>query len=177
MGQEISIKKDEFWSCRTPYVCESVVRPPEFLLWDIDLPKVDPDYLKVISKVRFFQKFGKCSPFQKVFLPHDKTLRKIAVVLPLHLSNGENVIPIPFIVDTGAPNCMYLGTGAVTRLRDENAIVEVSGLHAYVLKGKLCRGEQFIENPPASLLPLHYEELSIRGDPRLNLLGLSGIEL
>ena len=149
---------------------ETVVHPPEFLLRDIDLPKVDPDYFKVISKVRFFQKFGKCSPLQKVFLP------QIAVVLPLHLSNGEDIIPIPFIVDTGAPNCMYLGTGAVTRLRDENAIVEVSDLHAYVLKGKLCRGEQFIENPPASLLPLHYEELSIRGDPRLNLLGLSGIE-
>ena len=70
---------------------------------------------------------------------------------------------------------MYLGTGAVTRLRDENVIVEVSGLRAFLLRGNLSRGELFIENPPASLLPLHYEELSMRGDPRLNVLGLSGL--
>lgn len=156
---------------------ESVVRPPEFLLQDIDLPRVDPDYLQVISKVRFFEKFGECPLLQRVFSPPGKTLRRISVVLPLHLNNGQDVIPIPFIIDTGAPDCMYLGTGAVTRLRDENVIAEVSGLHAFLLRGNLRRGELFIENPPASLLPLHYEELSIRGDPRLNLLGLSGIEL
>ena len=83
-----------------------------------------------------------------MFSPPGKTLRKIAVVLPLHLSNGKDVIPIPYIIDTGVPNCMYLGTGAVTRLRDENVIVEVSGLHAFLLQGKLGRGE-------LSLLRIH----------------------
>ena len=80
---------------------ESVVRPPVFHLQEIDLPRVDPDYLQVISKVRFFKKFGECPPLQRVFSPPGKTLRKIAVVLPLHLSNGKDVIPIPFVVDTG----------------------------------------------------------------------------
>lgn len=99
---------------------------------DNDLPRVDPDYLQVITKVRFFEKFRECPPLQRVFSPPGKILRRIAVVLPLHLSNGKDIIPIPFIIDTGAPNCMYLGTGAVTRLRDENVIVEVSGLHAFL---------------------------------------------
>lgn len=153
--------------------------PPEFLLQDTDLPRPDPDHLQVVSKGHFIEKFGKCPPLQKVYSPPvEKTLRRISVVLPLHLSNGKDVIPIPFIIDTGAPDCMYLGTGAVTRLRDENLIAELSGgLHPFFLKGKLSRGELFINNPSVSELPLQYEELSIRGDLRLNLLGLLGIEL
>ena len=154
----------------------SAVQPAEFLLQSIDLPEAHPDYLQVVSKQHFIKKFGEHPPLLRVFSPVDRTLRRIAVVLPLHLKNGSDVIPIPFLIDTGSPSCMYLGTGAVIRLRDAKVISEISGLHAFLLRGKLCRGEQFIEDPPASLLPLQFEELSIRGDPRLNLLGLSGLE-
>ena len=157
-------------------VSDFTVQPPEFLLQAIDLPEAHPDYLQVVSKQHFIKRFGEHPPLQRVFSPVDRTLRRIAVVLPLHLRNGSDVIPIPFIIDTGAPCCMYLGTGAVTRLRDAKMISKLPSLHAFLLRGKLSRGEQFIENPPASLLPLQMEELSIRGDPRLNILGLSGIE-
>ncbi len=89
----------------------------------------------------------------------------------------DNIIPIPFIIDTGAPHFAYLGNGAVMRLRDEMAIVETVGSHPFRLQGRLCRGNLCVENPPASLLPLQYEGLAVRGDPRLNLLGLPALEL
>lgn len=41
----------------------------------------------------------------------NKIARKRAIVLPLKIQGG--VIPVPFIVDTGAPSSVYFGTKAV----------------------------------------------------------------
>ncbi len=146
---------------------------PEFLLQEIDLPKPD---LRVINKQLFIKKFGEKPPLLKVYTPVEKSIRRIIMTLPLHVK-GDNIIPIPFIIYTGAPHFAFLGTGAVMRLQDEMAIVETVGSHPFRLQGRLCRGNLCIDNPPVSLLPLHYEEFAVRGDPRLNILGLPALEL
>ena len=154
----------------------SIGGSPEFLLQEIDLPKPDPDFLRVVSKQHFIKKFGEKQPLLKVYSPVEKSLRRVVMIFPLHVKE-DNIIPIPFIIDTGAPHFAYLGTGAVLMLRDAMAIVENVGSHPFRLQGRLCRGNLCIQNPPVSLLPLHYEELAVRGDPRLNLLGLPALEL
>ncbi len=82
---------------------------------------------------------------------------------------------MPFIVDTGVPDVMYLGTGAVQGLREAQVVKDVSGRMDFCLLGNLVRGERSIIHPYAASLPLQYEEVSIRGDPRLNVLGLAAI--
>ena len=38
-------------------------------------------------------------------------LRRLAIVLPLQVSN--NIVPIPFILNTGATGSVYSGTGTL----------------------------------------------------------------
>jgi hypothetical protein len=154
----------------------SVGSSSEFHLQEIDLPKPDPDFLRVVSKQHFTKKFGEKQPLLKIYSPVVKSIRRVVMTLPLHVK-GDNIIPIPFIIDTGAPHFAYFGTGAVMRLRDAMAIVETVGSHPFRLQGRLCRGNLCVENPPVSSLPLQYEEVAVRGDPRLNLLGLPALEL
>ena len=117
------------------------------------------------------KKFGESPPLLKVFSPNQESIRRLAIVLPLQIGSS-NVIPIPFIVDTGAPEFMYLGSGAVNELKEVKVVKYITGIHAFRLLGKLCRGDKSIDQPYASSLPVYFEEASIRGDHRLNLLGL-----
>ena len=106
-------------------------------------------------------------------------MRQIATVLPLHASD-TGVVPIPFIVDTGAPKVMYLGSGSVAKLKELKLIKDVTaGVHIYHLLGTLFNQEEMasLDQPYVSALPIHFVEASIRGDPRINLLGLPGIRL
>ena len=111
--------------------------------------------------------------------PNKISLRRIATVLPMHVS-GTGVVPIPFIVDTGTPEVMYLGSGSVAKLKELKLIRDVTGVHIYRLMGTLFNQEQMasLDQPLASAHPIHFEEeASVRGDPRINLLGLHGIKL
>ena len=44
--------------------------------------------------------------------PGGADLRQLAIVLPLQVSDN---VPIPFILNTGAPGSLYLGTEALRR--------------------------------------------------------------
>ena len=102
-----------------------------------------------------------------------------AQVLPLEL-DAHNVVPIPFIVDTGAPDFMYLGTGCRKRLAQLGLLEELGTLlpnpYPYQLRGTLYRGSNRVFKPPAALLPPQHESVSLINDHRLNLLGLRGIK-
>ena len=151
----------------------------EFLLQEHDLPPVDQDYFKLISQDEFVGKYGKNPHLLKIMGPNEISLRQIATVLPLHVS-GTGVVPIPFIVDTGTPEAMYLGSGSVAKLKELKLIRDVTGVHIYRLMGTLFNQEQMasLDQPLASAHPIHFEEeASVRGDPRINLLGLHGIKL
>ena len=110
--------------------------------------------------------------------PNQISLRRIATVLPLHVSD-TGVVPIPFIVDTGTPEVMYLGSGSVAKLRELKLIKDITGVLSFRLMGTLFNQKEMVslDQPFASALPIHFEEASIRGDPRINLLGLPGIQL
>ena len=159
--------------------------PPDFLLQGCDLPPADQSYLKIIEREEFVGKFGQ-SPILEVLLPNEasdsstkKKIRWLAIVLPLHIARDggidDGIVPISFVVDTGASNFMYLGSGAVNALRELELIkdiTDIKGIYSFRLTGKLCRGALCVDQPCASVVPICYEEPSIIGDPRLNLLGL-----
>ena len=152
--------------------------PPEFLLQE--LPPANDSFMRVVTREIFLNDFGECPQPQKV-LGSNEILRRLTIVLALECwhSGGDshgNDVPVPFIIDTGAPEFMYLGSGAVKKLKDVDILEDTAGLYPFRLKGTLCRGSVSCNQPFACVLPLTDEELSIRGDVRLNLLGLTGIE-
>ena len=69
-----------------------------------------------------------------------KIARRRAIVLPLKIQGG--VIPVPFIINTGAPDSVYLGTKAVQLLKDLRVLHDVVGTAYpyYMVDGALCYG-------------------------------------
>ena len=139
------------------------------LLASVLLP-AHQDFFRVIAKEKFEREFGGTPPLLTIFTPSG-ALYRLTTVLPLEIARNT-VIPIPFIVDTGAPNFIYLSTGAVNALREVVVIEDITSANAaFRLPGKMYRGDTSVDKPCASVLPPRYEI----GDPRLNLLGLTGV--
>jgi hypothetical protein len=145
----------------------------DFLVQEQDLMKSDKLFMRFINEQDFLSRFGNNPSVMEVLTPDGANLRRLGIVLPLHVSN--KVIPIPLILDTGAPESLYLGTGAFRMLGEANLMKDVVGRWPYRLLGTLRRGEKYIEEPFVDRLPVHYEA-NIRGDIRLNVLGLSAIK-
>ena len=149
----------------------------DILLHQWDLPPTDPDYLMVIEE-KFIEKYGDGMLF-KVPPPEPNAKRKIrrlAVVLPLKLAPSGKVIPIPYIVDTGAPGIVYFGTKTVTILNSMNLIKNVHYYEFhYLVSGVITCGKKEITQVFASEVPPVYESTEIRDDVRCNLLGLQAI--
>ena len=139
---------------------------PHFQLERDDLPPEDERHFKPVRRDEFID-----SPIVNV-----PTGRRWAVVLPLDI--GENmVVPIPFIIATGAPNFMYLGSGCRQVLADLGVLMDsVSSGAPYWLKGVMCRGEVRVIYPPAWSVPSQHEGSVVVGDIRVNLLGLNGLK-
>ena len=110
----------------------------QILLQDNDLPREDPDFLRVITKQHWLQKFGENPPLIKIYSPYGNPHR-LFVIMALFMKSGNAAIPIPFLIDTGAPSFAYLGSGAINRLLEEKAIIEVHGRYTFQLQGNLCR--------------------------------------
>ena len=145
-----------------------------FLLEKADLVKYDETYLKPICEKEFIKKFGETPPVDEIY--HRTFLRRLAIVLPLQVSNNM-VVPIPFIIDTGAPKYLYLGPGAFDSLEKGQRIVDViSIISPYRLFGTLTRGEKLFKNPLVERIPSEKVEASIREDVRSNILGLNAIK-
>ena len=87
-----------------------------YLLQDIDLPREDPDFLGVITKQHWLQKLGEKSPLIKIYSSYGN-LHRLFVIMPLFMKRGNAAILIPFLIDTGAPSFVYLGSGAINRLK------------------------------------------------------------
>ena len=146
------------------------------LLRDVDLLRKDPLFFRTITKGSFFERFSvKLIKINEV--GNDKA-RRVGIVLPLLTGYKDDVIPIPLVLYTGAPDYVYLCRSAVKKLSDLNSIEEVSGQYSYKLIGRLLgTGERYMEHPLASSLPFDFEKYQ-PDDSRLNLLGLKGaIEL
>lgn len=150
------------------------------LLLDVhDLPHDHPYFFEVVTIESFRKEFG-----WRVLNVYDRSkkesvdeakdafaLRKFAMVLPLQLF-GVQVIPIPFVLDTGAPHPIYLCSSAIRLLKGRHVLKICEGLYPYQMTGKLLGpGGAELNNPPVSLLPRQYEILEPH-NPRINLIGI-----
>ena len=155
-------------------------RRAELLLRDVDLPRKDPDFFRVVSKSAFAKRFSmELIEIQEVtgkYYAEEESLRRYAIVLPLQTGSRDDVIPIPFILDTGAPDFMYFCRTAVKKLAALNSIKEVTtGRFSHQVIGRLLGPrERFLDHPFACSLPTEYETFEPH-DPRLNLLGIKGM--
>lgn len=141
---------------------------PDLLLLPSELPPQNENYFKKISSNVFIQSFSNKPLF--------RITTRLHVTIPLQISPNE-FVPIPFIVDTGSPGFMHLGSGAENMLRGLN-VIQGEGNHVR-LQGKCCGFGKSYNNPTVHILSEH--QLNQRGDLvkddcRLNLLGLDGIE-
>lgn len=151
------------------------VTDPELdvLLTNLDLPDKHEDYFQAIPLHQYKNNFS----MNMKLIVRNGRIRRLAVVLPLLLDDEpDKVIPIPFIVDTGAPEFLYLCSTAVDRLKEQNGIEESKDpAYSYELCGDLLGPRNTsVRSPKASILPHHHEK-PIPGDPRANLIGLAGI--
>ena len=102
-------------------------------------------------------------------------IRQYATVLPL--VTGIQMIPVPFILSTGAPSFMCLCTTAICQLDTLGVIKQVSGHHPYQLTVDLLGpNDKKIVCPPVDAIPLQYEPREM-GDSRLNLLVIKAIKV
>ena len=89
------------------------------------------------------------------------------------------VIPIPFLVDTGAPLGVYLGTKAQEILRELNVMQEVIGReYPYILtQATLCHGDQRMTPVVAYPVPHPHESEAqgTLGNSCCDILGLQVI--
>ena len=148
--------------------------PHAFLLQEHDLVEMDETFLRITNEHDFQKKFGRIPPVMKVYAPDEAQLRRLGIILPLHISSNR-VIPLPLILDTGAPESLYFGTGAFQILNEANLIKKVTGVLPYRLLGTLYRGKKHIEKPLVDCVPIRYE-YNMRGDVRLNILGLAALD-
>ena len=71
--------------------------------------------------------------------------RRYAVVLPLF--TRFQAIPIPFLMDTGAPEFVYLCSAAIHKLGVLGAIKEIAGPYPYKLLGSLGPEDNGVDQP------------------------------
>ena len=162
----------------------------EILITDLDLPQPDPNYFTVMSEQDYQEHFGESGLIlygEHVAGAYPRTF----ATLPLEIDEDGNCIPIPFIVDTGAPGNLFLGLGATKMLRRWGIFVgrEVSerfdvrsGSYEPYLKGKLRyindNVNKYINKPIVNDLPekfLRHKDGSdniIWMDLRANIIGL-----
>ena len=144
---------------------------PLFQLERDDLPPEDERHLKPVRRDYFSDEF--------IDSPIVPAGRRRAVVLPLHIRDYL-VVPIPFVVDSGVPNFMYLGSGCRQVLADLGVLMDrVLPGAPYWLKGMMRRGEVRVISPLAWFawsVPLQQEGSVVVGDIRVNLLGLNGLK-
>ena len=150
-----------------------------FLLQESDLYPTNKLFLSKCNIQEFGSQFGRPS---KVKMMHHGTSDKVwrlNIVLPLHtLKDPDTVVPIPFIIDTGAPYDLYLGTGAIQALHEMNLMEVVEGQRLEVgrLLGNLRHKNKELVKPLIHKIPIVHEVTGgIEGDVRINVIGLPAI--
>ena len=149
----------------------------DILLREGDFPPLESDYLTLVKKKYFLDKYG-IGRVNTIFSssPNLTLMRKVTVILPLETKLDGYVVPIPFIVNTGAPGLIYLGSKPLEKLNELDLIkgeLPESNFH-YRLDGKLTYGKNEIEPVLATKVPPIFEQVDsgVQGDIRCNILGL-----
>ena len=179
-----------FISC--PFFFPAMIRPvsglmmidhtladDRFLLQEIDLFPSNKHFLKKCTIEEFRKQFGMPPKVITNHCGNNNTPFRLNVVLPLHTPEDHGtVVPIPFIIDTGAPYDFHLGTGAIKALHKMRLMKEVEGLRSEVgrLMGSLCYKDRETVRPIVNKMPIYFELAGgIQGDVRVNIIGLPAI--
>ena len=152
----------------------------DLLLREVDLPPRDPNFLTYMPKRRFIN----CYSMDIIPIsdrkeesqgkqPNIPNIRRYAIVLPLF--TALQAIPIPFILDSGAPEFIYLCSAAVRHLERLEAIKETTGVYPYQLLGTFGPEDQGVHQPFVDVIPRLCEEHA-PDDVRLNLLGIKAMK-
>ena len=152
-------------------IFSSATNKDMLLLRDVDLLHNDPLFFGTMTKGSFFERYS--VKLIKINEVGKDQARRVGIVLPLLTGNKDDIIPIPLVLDTGAPDYMYLCRSAMKKLSYLNSIEEVSGQYSYKLIGRLLgTGERYMEHPLASSLPFDFKKY--QPDDSHKLLGLKG---
>ena len=160
----------------------------DILLHQSDLPPADEDYLRVVDKEHFKKKYGDA---KRIFIYDsvpivdpatnykERVPKRLAAVLPLEVEK-LGVIPIPFILDSGAPGGLYLGTKPIRILKELDILKEVFvTTYPYVLRNaSLSHGKMKMEKPLyACNVPAQHESeaMGTYGNVCCNILGLEAL--
>ena len=152
----------------------------DMLMQVYDLPPHNPDYFDPMAKDVCLKTYPKYmlvndpdSDLRSSTEPKDIGRRAVAI-LPLLIGEIQ-AIPIPFIYITGAPDYLYMSYKAWIIMDSLHLIKEVSGRHAWHLRGTLlgANGAQLPQPPAAHLPAIH--QAPVGGDERLNILGLKAL--
>ena len=87
-------------------------------------------------------------------------MRRLTVILPLEIKDG-GVVPIPFIVNTGSPGLIYLGSKPLEKLNKMGLIKgerPESAFH-YLVNGVLTYGKNKIREVYATEVPPLFESI------------------
>ena len=157
----------------------------DILLHKSDLPPIEHDYLKVVEKEYFRKKYGDAKrifmyapvptidPMSKQCMP-----KRYAAVVGLEVRK-VGVVPIPLIMNSGAPGYLYLGSKPLEILMKMNLIQEVfTGGHPYVVTNAvISHGEWKIDPVFVSPVPRPYEsqDAGTLGNICCNILGAQGL--
>ena len=144
----------------------------------VDILPEDENFFEPMTKRDFVKKFGNPPKIQKL-LDEDGVLQRYAIILPFTPHSSNFVLPIPMMLDTGAPGYIHLSAGAVTMLKEHiKKRYDSKNGNCTILFGELERGGRFIRNPKiTNLVSTHEPKGTLKGDARANLLGVRLVEM
>lgn len=157
----------------------------DILLRKSDLPPIEEDYFKVVDREYFRKKYGNAkriyiySPIPRIDPKTKQRMpKRYAAVVPLTVRN-LGVIPVPVMLDSGAPGSLYLGSKPLEILMNMNLVQELSTTdHPYVIKNAtLSHGEWEVEPVFVAPVPRPHEsqDTGTFGNICCNILGAAAL--
>jgi len=144
----------------------------EALFTEVDVIPSDERFLKPLS-VKDYERMDD-SLYRPLFVTPGPFYKRLATIVPLYDMKKTIVVPIPCVIDTGAPAFLLLGTAARNALFHHKLLR--GELTQRLLEGILIKNGREILNPIVAELPYTYEDERTRNDVRYNVLGIYGLQ-
>lgn len=147
---------------------------PEILLCRSNLHPKEWIHVQVMNKEKFLDLYKLEWPLFVVKDGISGTLLRLLTIVPFMIKEDE-ILPFPFVVNTGAPGTMYLGRKMKKTLEELNVLYEVASFYGpYGIRGTFTWKERTLADPVVNLLPNNHE-IDGEDDIRVNILGLEAI--
>ena len=173
--QSLPVMPPASWKSENKELClTEVVESKDILLTEMDLPPSNPKYLVEMTVEDYNTECGNGDSGNFIWKRYiDDDLARLGILLPLHTKRGT-IIPVPWIIDTGAPMMLYLGKEAFNQLDKLHYIGY--GIYGSAFTGEIKYKNMTLKKPRVELLPTRYELLTDgKGDVRTNVIGMAGL--